>query len=117
MAQDNSTGNEFKYLDKSEWEEHWLLRRLISGSGIDGDFAYFWIEQADISSDDLKRIEFQFNEPGGDWVVCASADGDFFPSQGSAQAAAGFYSSLLFPAKPDTKYRALVPRDLLAQPD
>jgi len=88
-----------------------------SGSGIDGDFAYFWPEQTDISSDDLKRIEFQLNEPGHGWVECASAEGDFFPSQGSAQAVAGFYSSLLFQAKPDTKYRALVPKDLIAQPD
>jgi hypothetical protein len=117
MAQDNSAGNEFKYLDKSEWGEHWLLRRLISGSGIDGDFAYFWIEQADISSDDLKRIEFQLNEPGHDWVECASAEGDFFPSQGNVQAVAGAYASLLLPVKPGTKYRALVPKDLISQPD
>jgi hypothetical protein len=115
MTQDNPTGNEFTYLDQSEWGDHWLLSRLISGSGIDGDFAYFWPEQADISSEDLKLIEFQLNEPGGDWVECASAEGDFFPSQGNVQAVAGAYAQLLFSTKPGTKYRALVPRDLISK--
>lgn len=100
----------------SEWSSHWLLSRLMGGSGFDGDPAYFWIEQGDISSADLGRIVFQERIPGGDWTECPSAEGDFFPSRGYVQAVAGAYRHI-FQQRPDGfEIRALVPHDLMEEP-
>lgn len=117
MTRDNPSGTGFTYLARSEWGDHWLLSRLNSGSGLDGDFAYFWTAQSDVSAEDLLRIVFQRQKPEGDWDDCPSCEGDFFPSRGSIQAVAGAYFDIPYPVESGTKYQALVPVDLVSPPD
>ena len=119
MSPDLPVGNpsKFEIIDSSNWNLHWLLSRLSGGSGLDGDWAHFWPEQQDVTSEDLRRIVFQICIPGGEWTDCAPADGDFFPSQGNAQAVAGAYISLLFSNPVGTQKRAKVPEDLMSKPN
>jgi|GEM_PF-5670737 len=69
-------------VDQTDWNKYEIFRRMLSGSDMEGDGAWFWLSQPDFSDEDLRLIRFEWSTPQEGWQECIPVDGeigDIFP--------------------------------------
>lgn len=109
-------------VDQTDWNKYEIFRRMLSGSDMEGDGAWFWLSQPDFSDEDLRLIRFEWSTPQKGWQECIPVDGeigDIFPGHNWAKGTAGAYRVIWAFVEKEMyegiRYRAIVPKRLLAE--